>query len=145
MELALINGPNLNFLSVREPGIYGNETLDDVEEKVSNYIKKKDCNLRAFQSNSEGALIDYIQRCYYDKVEGIIINAGAYTHYSYAIRDAIAAVGIPTVEIHISNVYQREEFRKVSVTKDVCIKQIYGLGTKGYLDAADYLIDYLNK
>lgn len=137
MKIAIINGPNLNFLGIREPHIYGHETYDD----MVNIIKEhgKDHELDFFQDNSEGKIIDYLQSCYYNKFDGIIINPGAYTHYSYAIKDAIKSISIPTVEVHLSNIHEREGFRSQSVVEDVCVKQIYGKKILGYLEAIDFL------
>ena len=137
-KLKLIHGPNLNMLGVRQPEIYGHDTLSDIEQLVVSEAKKKGFAADCFQSNSEGAIIDAIQSCY-QACDGIILNAGAYTHYSYAIRDALASVDIPKVEIHISDITSREEFRKISVTAPVCNRQIYGQGLDGYLQAIDFL------
>lgn len=128
MKIAVINGPNLNFLGIREPHIYGNETLSALESE----LKKKWQDLLFFQSNSEGAIIDFLQKCYYEGVEGIVLNPGALTHYSYALADAIKSVQIPTIEVHISNIYKRESFRSHSVTAASCIGSITGLGFMGY-------------
>ena len=126
------------MLGVRQPEIYGHDTLSDIEQLVVSEAKKKGFAADCFQSNSEGAIIDAIQSCY-QACDGIILNAGAYTHYSYAIRDALASVDIPKVEIHISDITSREEFRKISVTAPVCNRQIYGQGLDGYLQAIDFL------
>lgn len=141
MKIAVINGPNLNFLGIREPHIYGSETLASLEQSLQQEAK----DLIFFQSNCEGALIDFIQKCYHEGVQGIIINPGALTHYSYALADAIKSVDIPTVEVHISNIYKREAFRSHSVTAASCIGSISGLGFKGYHLALQYLEDYLAK
>lgn len=138
MKILVINGPNLNLLGEREPGIYGNDTLESLCAEISERAAKlgfEKCDF--FQSNHEGAIIDRLHsaRLEYD---GIIINAGAYTHYSYAIRDAIAAIHIPVIEVHISNVHTREEFRHHSVISPVCTGVIAGLGKKSYLCALDY-------
>jgi len=137
MKIAVINGPNLNFLGIREPGVYGNKTYVDMVSMIKEH--GKDHDLDFYQNNSEGKIIDYLQSCYYNKFEGIIINPGAYTHYSYAIRDAIKSISIPTVEVHLSNIHEREGFRSQSVVEDVCIKQIYGKKILGYLEAIDFL------
>ncbi len=144
-KIVVINGPNLNFLGIREKSVYGKMNYFELVDYLSDYAYKVEVELDVFQSNSEGAIIDRIQKCYFDEVDAIIINPGAYTHYSYAIRDAIASVMIPTVEIHISNIYEREDFRKISVIKDVAIKQIYGKGIKGYIEAIDYVVKALPK
>lgn len=132
MKIRVINGPNINFTGIREKGIYGSLTLKDIEANIKNRADELGVEVECFQSNHEGEIIDYIQKCYYEGVEGIVINPGAYTHYSYAIRDAIASVSIPVVEVHMSNIHKREEFRHLSVTVPVCIGQICGLGAIGY-------------
>lgn len=142
MKLVIMNGPNLNFLGIREPGIYGNETYDQLVEQVTEYAQSRGHEVECFQSNSEGSLIDFLQSCYYKKVEGIVFNPGAYTHYSYAIRDAIASIKIPTVEVHLSAIHEREGFRSISVVQEVCIAQISGKKIQGYLEAIDYLESY---
>lgn len=139
MKLLVINGPNLNFLGIREKGIYGTEDYEYLKDLLQNKAKAEGHELEVFQSNYEGAIIDKIQEAYHTKVEGIIINPGAFTHYSYAVRDALASVEIPKIEVHISNVHKREEFRHTSVTALACTGQIVGLGLKGYLLAMDYL------
>lgn len=144
-KLLVINGPNLNFLGIREKGIYGTQDYNDLLNMIAQ--KGLDCHaaISVFQSNHEGAIIDKIQEAYFDKTEGIIINPGAYTHYSYAIRDALASITVPKVEIHISNIMEREDFRKVSVTAPVCDKQIYGHGLNGYLEAIDFVLEKLDE
>jgi len=137
MNIAVINGPNINFLGIREPTIYGALTLDEINSMIEQEANNRGANIFFFQSNYEGALIDYIQKCYHDKVDGIVINPGAFTHYSYALRDAISGVGIPCIEVHISNVHSREEFRHRSVTAAVCRGQICGLGPIGYVLAIE--------
>ena len=139
MKILVINGPNLNFLGIREPAHYGTETYATLCEKIEKYAKEKGDTVSIFQNNSEGAIIDRIQEAYSDGTEGIVINPGAYTHYSYAIRDALASVPMKKIEIHISDIHKREAFRHVSVTADVCDKQIAGMGTDGYLLAMDAL------
>lgn len=141
MKILVMNGPNINFLGIREKHIYGNRDYDALLALIAEKGKKCGCSLEVFQSNHEGALIDRIQDAYFDGTEGIVINPGAYTHYSYAIHDALASITIPKVEIHISDITNREEFRKVSVTAPACDKQIYGHGLDGYLEAIDYIID----
>lgn len=137
-KLVVMNGPNLNFLGIREKSVYGNTDYKGLVELITNHAEKEGFLIEVFQSNSEGSIIDRLQQCYYEGVDGIVINPGAYTHYSYAIRDAIASIMIPTVEIHISNIHEREPFRSVSVVEEVCVKQIYGKGIAGYLEAIDY-------
>ncbi len=134
MKIVIINGPNLNMLGIREPGIYGAGTYKELLEFIENKAKELGVSVECFQSNSEGAIIDKIQACYGD-ADGIVINPGAYTHYSYAIHDAIKSVMIKTVEVHISDIHTREDFRRISVTAPACIRQISGLGWDGYIEA----------
>lgn len=145
MKILVINGPNLNFLGIREPGIYGKQDYNYLVNMIEEKCKEWECEVECFQSNHEGAIIDRIQEAYFDGTQGIVINPGAYTHYSYAIHDALASVDMPKVEIHISDITAREEFRKVSVTAAACDKQIYGQGLQGYLMAIDYLMAELGK
>lgn len=140
MKLLVINGPNINFLGIREKSVYGTQNYDDLLGMIADKGQQAGCTIEVFQSNHEGAIIDRIQDAYFDGTEGIVINPGAYTHYSYAIRDALASITVPKVEIHISNIMEREDFRKVSVTAPVCDKQIYGEGLDGYLMAIDYIL-----
>ena len=140
MKLLVINGPNLNFLGIREKSIYGKEDYNYLLQMIADKARETGHEIDVFQSNHEGAIIDRIQEAYFDGTEGIVINPGAYTHYSYAIRDALASVQMPKVEVHISDITQREEFRKTSVTAPVCQKQIYGQGLAGYLQAIDAII-----
>lgn len=140
MKFLVINGPNINFLGIREKGIYGNEDYEHLVGMIEQKAKELGVDVDVFQSNHEGAIIDRIQQAYYDKVDGIVINPGAFTHYSYAIRDALASVAaIPKIEVHISNVHTREEFRHTSVTVPVCNGQVVGLGLHGYLYAMEAL------
>ncbi len=139
MKLLVINGPNLNMLGIREPGHYGRETYQQLLEKIRRYCDEKGHEVSFFQSNHEGALVDAIQQAYFDRVEGMVINPAAYTHTSVAILDAVKAVSIPTVEVHISKVEQREDFRQVSYIRQACIATITGQGTDGYLRAIDKL------
>ena len=132
MKILVMNGPNINFLGIREKGIYGEENYDSLCERIRRKAEELEVEVAIFQSNSEGTLIDRIQETYGDGTDAIIINPGAYTHYSYALRDALASVQIPKIEVHISNVHQREEFRHTSVTAPVCSGQIVGLGLAGY-------------
>ncbi len=140
MKLLIINGPNLNFLGIREKGVYGTQNYDDLLDMIAKKGKENGCAIEVFQSNHEGAIIDRIQDAYFDGTEGIVINPGAYTHYSYAIRDALASIEVTKVEIHISDITKREEFRKVSVTAPACDAQIYGHGLEGYLEAIDFCL-----
>lgn len=141
MKILVINGPNLNFLGIREKKIYGNQDYDYLLNMIAKKAEETNSMIEVFQSNHEGAIIDRIQDAYSDGTEGIVINPGAYTHYSYAIRDALASVeNIPKVEVHISDITSRESFRSVSVTAEVCQKQIFGQGLDGYLQGIDYLL-----
>ena len=138
MKIFVINGPNLNMLGVREPDHYGKETYSDLVEKIKSYCDNKGIEVELFQSNHEGALVDEIQRAY-GKADGIVINPGAYTHTSIALLDALKAVNIPAVEVHISKVEEREDFRQISYVRLACKKTITGEGTDGYLEAIDFL------
>ncbi len=138
MKIMVIHGPNLNFTGIREVSVYGAESLEAINERILNKCAACGIEGGVFQSNCEGEIIDCIQQCYFDGVDGIIINAGAYTHYSYAIRDAIKSVGIPVIEVHMSNIHAREEFRSTSVIAPVCAGQICGLSYDGYLLAVEY-------
>lgn len=140
MKLLVINGPNLNFLGIREKQIYGNQDYEYLLNMIAQKAKEMDAEIEVFQSNHEGAIIDRIQDAYFDGTQGIVINPGAYTHYSYAIHDALASVTMPKIEIHISDITAREEFRKISVTAPACNGQIYGLGLEGYLKAIDEVV-----
>lgn len=140
MKILVLNGPNLNMLGVREPGIYGSETYRDLLEKIAAHAQTRGVSVDFFQSNHEGALVDRIQEAY-GNTDGIVINPGAYTHTSIALLDAVKAVGIPTVEVHISDVARREPFRSVSYIRAACVGSIIGHGTDGYLEAMDLLIE----
>lgn len=140
MKILVINGPNLNFLGIREKAIYGEQNYDTLLQMIAGKAEETGSKIEVFQSNHEGAIIDRIQDAYFDGTQGIVINPGAYTHYSYAIHDALASVTMPKVEIHISDITAREEFRKHSVTAPACDKQIYGHGLDGYLMAVDDVI-----
>jgi len=141
MKFMLLQGPNLNFLGIREKNIYGMQNYEDVCKEVKEYAFANGVELDCFQSNSEGEIIDKIQQCYLEKYDGVIINPGAYTHYSYAIFDAIKSTNLPFVEVHLSNIHTREEFRHHSVTASACVGQICGFGTMGYKMALDYFIE----
>lgn len=138
MKLMIINGPNLNMLGIREPDHYGRETYTDLVKKIEAHAKARGVEVTCLQSNHEGDLVDYIQSAY-GTHDGIVINPGAYTHTSVAILDAVKAVSIPTVEVHISKVDEREDFRKISYIRAACIATISGHGTDGYLEAIDLL------
>ena len=140
MKILVINGPNLNMLGIREPDHYGRETYADLVAKIQRHCEKKGIPVEQFQSNHEGYLVDKIQSAY-GTADGIVINPGAYTHTSIAILDAVKAVGVPTVEVHISKVEEREEFRQISYVRQACVKTITGHGTDGYLEAIDFLTE----
>ena len=144
MKIGLLNGPNLNLLGKREPGIYGNFTLDDVFNSLK-IIAGKSHEIMAFQSNSEAELINFIQLAESDGIEYIIFNAGAYTHTSVALRDAISSVNTKVIEVHISNIHKREEFRQHSYLAPVCIGQISGFGMKSYEMALYYILEQTKK
>ena len=143
MKLLVLNGPNLNMLGIREPAIYGRETYEDLKALVEKACEKWGAEVSFFQSNHEGALVDAIQQAYFDKVDGIILNPAAYTHTSVALLDALKAAGIPTVEVHISDVSRREDFRQVSYVRAACCRTIAGYGLQGYVMAVDHLADLL--
>ena len=143
MKLLVINGPNLNFLGIREKTVYGNQDFNYLLSMQSEKAVKENITIDTFQSNCEGDIIDRIQKAYFDETQGIIINPGAFTHYSYAIRDALASMDMPIIEVHISNVHKREEFRHVSVTVPVCTGQIVGMGLHGYILAVDAMLQML--
>lgn len=138
MKLLILNGPNLNLLGSREPDIYGSESYDALCQQIRRHAAAIGCTVELYQSNHEGALIDAIQGAQ-GVYGGIVINPGAYAHYSYAIYDALRAVDVPAVEVHISDITAREPFRAVSVTAPACVKTICGHGLRGYLEAMDYL------
>ncbi|MGN0526684.1 MAG: type II 3-dehydroquinate dehydratase [Acutalibacteraceae bacterium] len=140
MNILVINGPNLNMLGIREPEIYGKETYNSLVRKIQNYANEKNISVRCFQSNHEGDLVTAIQTAY-GLYDGIVINPGAYTHTSVAILDALKAVSIPAVEVHISDVDSREEFRKTSYIRLACFETVSGKGTDGYLLAIDKLLE----
>ena len=141
MKVLVLNGPNINFLGIREPEIYGKTTYKQMLEEISAYAGELGIEVSFFQSNHEGALVDAIQGAYYDKIDGIVINPAAYTHTSVALLDALKAVGIPTVEVHLSKVEAREDFRQISYVGKYAQKTITGLGVNGYLRALDFLKD----
>ncbi len=143
MKILVINGPNINMLGIREPDIYGKETFAFLEKKIKAYCKSKNIGVKLFQSNCEGKLVTKIQRAY-KRFDGIIINPGAYTHTSIAISDALKAVAVPTVEVHISDVDAREDFRKISYVRSACFATISGHGTDGYTEAVDALVSKLS-
>ena len=139
MKLMVINGPNLNMLGVREKNIYGTKNFNDICEYIKLEGEKRGNEMTLVQSNIEGEIINFLQTAYYEKYDGIIINPGAFTHYSYALHDAIKGIEIPTVEVHLSNIHTREEFRHKSVTAPACVGQICGFGEFGYIMAIEAL------
>ena len=141
MKIYVLNGPNLNMLGVREPDQYGTATYADLVKKIKTYCKIKGIKVVVYQSNHEGDLVDAIQNAYYKKADGIVINAGAYTHTSIALLDAIKAVKIPCVEVHISKVEEREDFRQTSYIRSACLKTISGKGLEGYIEAIHFLAE----
>ena len=143
-KILVLNGPNLNLLGTREKSVYGSDTLENIINELRVYAQQRDVELRDFQSNSEGALVDAVHQAR-TWADGVIFNAGAYTHYSIALRDAIAGVGLPVIEVHISNVHAREEFRHKSVLAPVCLGVIAGFGRNSYFLGVDALIRHLSK
>ena len=142
MKILVLNGPNINILGIREPEIYGRQSYKDL---ISEHAEEKGVTVEFYQSNHEGDLVDAIQKAYFDGIDGIVFNPAAYTHTSVAIADAVKGVGIPTVEVHISEVSEREAFRRVSYIRDAAVKTICGHGLDGYNEALDFLIDYIGE
>ncbi|NLW02017.1 MAG: type II 3-dehydroquinate dehydratase [Clostridiaceae bacterium] len=145
LKIRVINGPNLNLLGTREPQVYGNTTLESIENILRREAGEYGVKIEFFQSNHEGAITDCIHEAANTGCDGLILNPGAYTHYSYAIRDAIAATGIPTVEVHLSNIHSREDFREKSVIAPVCLGQVSGLGAVSYSAALFALVKKLKE
>ncbi len=145
MKIYIINGPNLNMLGIREPGHYGTTSYSDVVKMIEEHCANLNITPIFYQSNREGDLVDKIQEAYFEGANGIVINPGAYTHTSIALLDAISSVKLPTVEVHISKVEEREDFRQVSYIRAACIKTITGHGVKGYNEAVDYILEYLKQ
>lgn len=143
MKIYVINGPNLNFLGVREPNVYGSNSYEELCSYIISEAKKLNTEIEIFQSNIEGEIVDFIQKAH-KNADGIVINSGAYTHYSIAIFDAVKSVNLPTVEVHLSNIYKREEFRHKSVVAPACIGQISGFGFLGYKLAIEALLNNKN-
>ena len=141
MKILILNGPNLNMLGIREPEVYGIDTYEDLCNLIKEYVSNKDVEIEIYQSNHEGCLVDKIQEAYFKKVDGIVINPAAFTHTSIALLDALKSVNIPCVEVHISDVTKREEFRQISYLRMAVNKTIMGHGFKGYLEAIDYLLE----
>lgn len=146
MKLLVLNGPNINMIGIREKGIYGSMNYEAIVEMIQQEASKRNVEIDVRQSNHEGVLVDWIQEAYFTNVDGIIINPGAYTHTSIAILDALKAIHpIPAVEIHLSDILQREAFRHISYPAMACVAQVKGLGAKGYLEAMNLLIEYIKK
>ena len=145
MKIYVINGPNLNMLGIREPDKYGTATYESVVKMISDHCEGLGITPVFYQSNHEGCLVDKIQEAYFEGADGIVINPGAYTHTSIALLDAVKSTMLPCVEIHISKVEEREDFRQVSYIRAACIKTITGHGVAGYTEAVDHLYDYINK
>lgn len=143
MKFLVINGPNMNLLGIREPDIYGRETYQSLIEKIEQYAARIGIGIECFQSNHEGAIIDRIQQAYFEKIDGIVINPAGYTHTSVAIADALKAVSIPYIEVHVSEVDRRESFRQISYVRDAAFETISGHGTDGYTEAIGHLKDHL--
>lgn len=143
MKVLVLHGPNLNLLGTREPGVYGRETLDDINARLRDLAAAQNVELRIVQSNHEGTLIDELHAAREAKYDGVLINPGALTHYSYALRDAIAAIALPTVEVHLSNVHKREEFRHHSMLVPVCLGQVLGFGGQSYVLGFQGLLAHL--
>jgi 3-dehydroquinate dehydratase-2 len=144
MKIYIINGPNLNMLGIREPETYGTLGYDALLDLIEEHCKKRGVEPVFYQSNHEGDLVDKIQEAYFEKADAIVINPGAYTHTSIALLDAVKAVGLPTVEVHISKVEEREEYRQISYIRQACVKTVSGLGPQGYLEAIDFLLEAKN-
>ncbi len=145
MRILLLNGPNLNLTGLREPGVYGTKSYEDICEQLQKEAEKRNIALDIRQCNHEGLLIDWVHEALLNKFDGIIINAGAYTHYSYALHDALKAAFIPVVEVHLSNIHAREEFRRTSVIAPACLGQICGFGPHGYVLAMEALIHHIKE
>ena len=139
MKIYVINGPNLNMLGIREPDKYGKQSYDELVRLIEDHCKMAGIEVECYQSNHEGDLVDKIQEAYFKNVDGIVINPGAYTHTSIALLDALKSVSIPTVEVHISDLSEREDFRQISYIRAACVKTISGHGLKGYIEAIDFL------
>ena len=142
MKILVLNGPNLNMLGIREPEVYGKQTYQDLCNLINNYCNENNIEIEIYQSNHEGDLVTMIQQAYFNKVDGIVFNPAAYTHTSVALLDALKSVNIPCVEVHISDVSKREDFRQVSYVRLACIKTIAGLGFEGYIKAIEELVNY---
>lgn len=141
MKLYILNGPNLNFLGIREPAHYGSTSYEELLGMIAAHADERGIEAVCRQSNHEGDLVDWIQEAYLEQADGIVINPGAYTHTSIALLDAVKSVGLPTVEVHISKVEQREDFRQISYIREACVATVSGRGIRGYLDAMDLLLE----
>ena len=144
MKILIINGPNLNNLGGRDPGLYGSETLPEIEKALAEKAGVLNVEVAFFQSNHEGAVVDFIQQSS-DEADGVIINAGALTHYGLSMRDALSDARLPIIEVHISNIHAREEYRRHSILADIAVGQIAGFGWRGYLYALDYLVAHIGE
>lgn len=145
MKVYVINGPNLNMLGIREPDIYGKESYSALISMIEDGCKELGIEVECYQSNHEGDLVDKIQEAYFKGADGIVINPGAYTHTSIALLDAVKSVGLPTVEVHISDLTKRENFRQISYIREACVKTVSGRGLDGYIDALNYLYEKIHK
>lgn len=145
MKIYVINGPNLNMLGIREPDFYGHEIYENLLKIIDEHAKWLEIECVCYQSNHEGDLVDKIQEAYFEGADGIVINPGAYTHTSIALLDAVKAVNIPTVEVHISDIGKREKFRQTSYIRMACVKTVSGMGIEGYIDAINYLYEKNHK
>lgn len=145
MKFLIINGPNINLLGIREPEQYGNQSYEQLINYIYNYAEKYDWEITILQSNHEGDLIDYIHHAYYENINGIVINPAAYTHTSIALLDAIKAVSLPTVEVHLSKLEERENFRQISYIREACIATVSGKGFDGYIEALDILAGHCSQ
>lgn len=143
MKIFVINGPSINMLGIREPNIYGNESYASLLDKIRNYAVSSNIEIECYQSNVEGEIVNFIQKAFFDKADGIVINPAAYTHTSVAILDALKATNLPTIEVHISNVDKREDFRKISYISEYCLDVIKGEGVDGYIHALNVLKEHL--
>jgi 3-dehydroquinate dehydratase-2 len=145
MHILLLNGPNLNLTGLREPNVYGTKSYESICAQLQKEAEKRSIDLDIRQSNHEGLLIDFVHEAFLKKYDGIIINAGAYTHYSYALHDALKAAALPAVEVHLSNIHAREEFRHTSVIAPACLGQICGFGPYGYVLAMEALLNHIKE
>lgn len=144
MKIYLLNGPNLNMLGIREPDHYGSVSYSALVDMIKEYCDARGIEVILYQSNHEGDLVDKIHEAYFEKADGIVINPGAYTHTSIALLDAVKSVNIPTVEVHISDLSKREDFRQVSYIRSACVKTVSGHGLQGYIEAIDFLLEDKN-